>query len=263
MAEPSRRRQTESIFQSALQLDATERAAFLDRACAGNKDLREEVESLLGALDQAGSFLQDPAAGIIAESMAADATHSWPSLKQPLRIKRTSSPFFWSVIAASAVILGGYILGALMIARYGGLVAEIGWSAERHGEQWRVSEIAPSGPAYGRLESGDVVLAIDGDERAGRIGPFPDLLQRNLLRFHSMNPAGGTYTARITRGQRVLEVEMPLPVHHAPGLLTRSLSLLAASLAFYVVGTLVGLLRGSPRPRLFVRRRSKSPVDSG
>src|SRR5688572_30549061 len=254
MAKSTRQRHTESIFQSALELDATERAAFLERACAGDEDLRREVESLLVAFEQAGSFLQDPAAMVMAESMAADATDSGPSLKQHVRRTRISSPFFWSVIAASAVILGCYILGALMIARYGGLVAKIGWSAEQHGDQWRVSEIARSGPAYGRLETGDVVLAVDGDERARNIGPFPDLLQRNLLRFHAANPAGGTYTLRVRRGQRVLEVEMPLPVHRAPGLLTRTLSLLAASLAFYVVGTLVGLLRPrDPVPQMLVK----------
>ena len=135
-----------------------------------------------------------------------------------------------------------------MIARYGGLVAEIGWSAERHDEQWRVSEIAPSGPAQGRLEHDDVVLAVDGDERAGSIGPFSDFLQLYHLRFHPVTPVGGTYAVRVARGQRVLEMEVPLLVHQDPGLLARSLSLLAASLAFYVVGTLVGLLR--PRDRM-------------
>jgi tetratricopeptide (TPR) repeat protein len=41
--------------------DAAERAAYLDRACAGEAAVRQRVEMLLAALAQAGSFLQQPA----------------------------------------------------------------------------------------------------------------------------------------------------------------------------------------------------------
>ena len=45
-----------SVFGKALELDAPlERAAFLDRVCAGNAGLRAEVEMLLQALEQAGN----------------------------------------------------------------------------------------------------------------------------------------------------------------------------------------------------------------
>ena len=51
----------ESVFAEALaRSDPQERAAFLDRACAGNAALRASVESLLAAYD-AGSFLESPA----------------------------------------------------------------------------------------------------------------------------------------------------------------------------------------------------------
>ncbi len=50
------------LFMAALQIeDAAERSAYLDRACAGETALRQRVEALLGALGQAGSFLQQPA----------------------------------------------------------------------------------------------------------------------------------------------------------------------------------------------------------
>jgi tetratricopeptide (TPR) repeat protein len=49
----------ESIFIEALQKDLPEeRAAFLDVACAGNKELRRSVEMLLRAHEKAGHFLQ-------------------------------------------------------------------------------------------------------------------------------------------------------------------------------------------------------------
>jgi eukaryotic-like serine/threonine-protein kinase len=52
-----------TIFGKALEiLSPTERSAYLDRACADNAALRAEVEELLAAAAQAGSFLEKPAA---------------------------------------------------------------------------------------------------------------------------------------------------------------------------------------------------------
>jgi serine/threonine protein kinase len=49
----------ESIFMEALQKETPqERAAFLERACAGNAKLRRGVDRLLWAHEQAGPFLQ-------------------------------------------------------------------------------------------------------------------------------------------------------------------------------------------------------------
>jgi len=51
------------IFIAALQKDdAAERRAYLDEACAGQPVLREQVEGLLRLHDNAGSFLEQPAA---------------------------------------------------------------------------------------------------------------------------------------------------------------------------------------------------------
>src|SRR5438876_9123040 len=48
----------EELFAAALELtNPTERAALLDRECAGNATLRAEVESLLAAHEQASTFL--------------------------------------------------------------------------------------------------------------------------------------------------------------------------------------------------------------
>jgi serine/threonine protein kinase len=51
------------IFIAALQKDdPAERQAYLDEACAGQPGLREQVESLLRLHENAGSFLEQPAA---------------------------------------------------------------------------------------------------------------------------------------------------------------------------------------------------------
>src|SRR5262245_51654301 len=50
------------VFDKALELDSpAERARYLAEACGGDTGLRAEVESLLQALGQAGSFLEAPA----------------------------------------------------------------------------------------------------------------------------------------------------------------------------------------------------------
>jgi eukaryotic-like serine/threonine-protein kinase len=56
-----RGQQIESLCHAALARDAEGRAAFLDEACAGDADLRREVESLLAGQAKAGGFLETPA----------------------------------------------------------------------------------------------------------------------------------------------------------------------------------------------------------
>ena len=52
----------ESIFAGALELDSSaERAAFLDKACAGDADLRIRIEALLRADQLSGDLLDAPA----------------------------------------------------------------------------------------------------------------------------------------------------------------------------------------------------------
>src|SRR5262245_38103267 len=64
------------LFMAALQIeDAAERSAYLDRECAGDTALRQRVEALLAAFEQAGSFLQRPAADPRATS---DVSHPAP-----------------------------------------------------------------------------------------------------------------------------------------------------------------------------------------
>jgi len=41
------------VFTEAVQLPIAERAAFLDRACAGDEDLRRRIEALLRSNDRA------------------------------------------------------------------------------------------------------------------------------------------------------------------------------------------------------------------
>jgi serine/threonine protein kinase/tetratricopeptide (TPR) repeat protein len=48
------------VFTEAVHLPAGERAAYLERACAGDAKLRQRVEALLQTHDQVGDFLEQP-----------------------------------------------------------------------------------------------------------------------------------------------------------------------------------------------------------
>src|SRR5688500_10831769 len=71
-----RNRQVDRVFQAALACVATERAAFLDEACAGDPALRNDVEALLASDEQAGDFIESPALQIAPELVADDKTKS-------------------------------------------------------------------------------------------------------------------------------------------------------------------------------------------
>src|SRR5947208_1204022 len=61
----------ETIFATALEKKtAGERQAFLDEACADKTELRAQVEELLRADSDAGSFLEHPPAGMDATVVA-------------------------------------------------------------------------------------------------------------------------------------------------------------------------------------------------
>jgi hypothetical protein len=60
---PERCRQIEQIYHSTLEREDGPRPSFLKEACAGDEDLRREVESLLAHQDQSKSFIQTPAFG--------------------------------------------------------------------------------------------------------------------------------------------------------------------------------------------------------
>src|SRR5215216_867089 len=69
---PERYQQIGEIYHSALELGPTQRVAFLAQACAGDEDLRREVESLIASNEQAGEFIHAPALEVAAELLTTD-----------------------------------------------------------------------------------------------------------------------------------------------------------------------------------------------
>ena len=81
---PERWRQVKELFAAALEHDVEERDAWLARACADDAALRNEVQSLLSANDDAGDFIAAPAASRAIE--AANETAAVESAPWPGRI---------------------------------------------------------------------------------------------------------------------------------------------------------------------------------
>ena len=57
---PERFAQIGQLYSEAAELAPESRAAYLAHACAGDEDLRREVESLLAEEEVAGDFLGSP-----------------------------------------------------------------------------------------------------------------------------------------------------------------------------------------------------------
>ena len=73
---PERWNQVEKLYHSAAALRADDRSGFLERACNGDLELRQEVESLLAHDEQAKSFIESPALEIAAGQLTRSEIQS-------------------------------------------------------------------------------------------------------------------------------------------------------------------------------------------
>jgi serine/threonine protein kinase len=58
---PERWQEIETVFQQAIEQPPRERTSFLDQACAGDRELREEATTLIAAYGEAADFIEQPA----------------------------------------------------------------------------------------------------------------------------------------------------------------------------------------------------------
>src|SRR5439155_20908761 len=73
---PDRWQQIEKIYHSALELEESQRVAFLEKACAGDEALRQEVESLLRSERSGNSFIEEPALEVAGRIFAQENPES-------------------------------------------------------------------------------------------------------------------------------------------------------------------------------------------
>jgi len=69
---PEKWREIKEIFYAALRHAPEEREGFLNDSCKDDDQLRREVESLLSSSEAAGSFMQNPAVGEVAEAITGN-----------------------------------------------------------------------------------------------------------------------------------------------------------------------------------------------
>jgi serine/threonine protein kinase len=152
--------------------------------------------------------------------------------------------FFWIAVLLGALMLTFYIFAGVMIARYGTVTRDSGWKPERRDGQWYVAEVDPLGAASGKLQAGDLILAINDDARIASIDS-PDVWW--------VIARQDAYTLEVKRGSEQRHFELQVERTQNYRNLGVFLSNLAASLGFYLVGLMLGLLK--PEDRL-TRRAS-------
>jgi serine/threonine protein kinase len=69
---PERWQQLKEVFHGALEQDPANRIAFLDRACAGDAALREEVDALIANHENDDAFLEKPAYQVAADLLEGE-----------------------------------------------------------------------------------------------------------------------------------------------------------------------------------------------
>lgn len=77
---PDRQRRINELFEAALKRVPADRAAFLDTACRGDRELRREVEKLLTADEQATEFIETDAFEVAARMKTRPHAARSPSL---------------------------------------------------------------------------------------------------------------------------------------------------------------------------------------
>jgi serine/threonine protein kinase len=72
MIQPDRAQHVAELVKSALERAGAERAAFLEEACAGDAEMRAEVDSFLHFQDEASQFIEQGALHVAGETLARD-----------------------------------------------------------------------------------------------------------------------------------------------------------------------------------------------
>jgi tetratricopeptide (TPR) repeat protein len=156
MLQSERAQRVAELVKSALEHSATERAAFLDRACAGDANLREEAESFLRFQPEASQFIEQGALHLAAEKIARGAESPFmPQIEGYEIVSRIGVGGMGEVYLAQDTKLRRQV--ALKLVRAGMDTAEI-VSRFRHEEQILASLNHPNiAQLYGAgVANGDV-----------------------------------------------------------------------------------------------------------
>ena len=137
-------------------------------------------------------------------------------------------------MATSTFALVLYVFGVVLLARYGTLIKDFGWTATSLDGRVHVATVDPAGPAAGRLQPGDEVVAIDGDRRVTRV-PL-------RLTARSIGP-NQPYTVRVFRSGQPHDVGLAPRLVGSYDQLAQSLSIFLVSFTWVTVAIMVAVFR--------------------
>ena len=138
--------------------------------------------------------------------------------------------FVWLVLMVCGVYAAYFAFTTYAFARYYGVEKDPGWNLGADGTGWFVTSVDAGGPADGRIQLGDRLVAINGDQRRAVFGPYAWSFER-----------GGT-TYRVDLDRRGERVTLEMPMRLVPGQQFAPIYLLVG-LAFFICGAALGLLR--------------------
>jgi eukaryotic-like serine/threonine-protein kinase len=146
--------------------------------------------------------------------------------------------FFWLVLLICVVYAGWFAFTVYAVARYYGVEKAPGWVVRLDGTGWFVSYVDDPGPAAVRIQLGDRLLAINGDQRRAVFGTYG----------WSFEDGGKTYRVDLDRRGERVSLELPMPLVSGQQL-TPIYGLVG--LAFFICGAALALLRPhDPQVRL-------------
>jgi hypothetical protein len=167
---PEQWRRVSGIFHDALALPPEGLVAFLDRECAADAEVRSEVERLLVAHRNAGSFGESAMFSRGGDAgVPAAASRDVEAPAPAARATRLFVVVAWLAVAATTAV---FVHAAWLLVQRGGTVQSLGWEAASRGVEWRVSRVDAAGPAAEALEVGDRLVTLNGLPVAPNAGTF-------------------------------------------------------------------------------------------
>jgi serine/threonine protein kinase len=191
---PERWEQIGQLYDAAKELDPAERGAYLDRNCAGDQDLRREVESLFAAEKSVGDFIASPALKDAAELLTAEVPGGMAG-------KQLSHYQLLSLIGAGGM---GEVYAALD-ARLGRKVAVKLLPAAVSRDADRLRRFEQEARAVGMLNHPNILTIHDVGTHEGAPFIVSELLEGKTLREWVKDGAMGLsksvdFALQITRG---------------------------------------------------------------
>jgi hypothetical protein len=247
-------RQIGVVFQSAQALKDSERAAFLERACADNKELQQEVESLLAAYEKTGSFVNVPAHQVAAQLIGSilkteEHLSGPPTLLHQTDVARGDDTKVGST-GRRRVILVGLFFSLMCIGIGVNSYHSVSYFSSAGDPGWLVG-LDGRVQIYRGVTSADVSMLRDGDEVITLEGRELTTVHHYFETFARLTP-GSKYTMVVGRDGRTQRLELRTGPYHLWIQIPVVLLQLVLPATFLLIGLAIFLLRQDDKRALLL-----------